>query len=161
MHEHLAVRDAARSELDALATIWHEGWRDAHLAIVPAGLAAMRTRDSFHRRLTEALAGIRTVGRVGDPLGFAIVKGDELYQLYVSAAARRTGVASALIADAEERLRNAGVTVAWLACAIGNDRAAAFYEKKGWSRVGTMLNQLDASTNRFELEVWRYEKRLR
>ena len=28
------------------------------------------------------------------------------------------------------------VEVAWLACAIGNDRAARFYEKSGWRRAG-------------------------
>ena len=94
---------ARSSELDALATIWLDGWRDAHLAIGPGGLAALRTRESFHERLTQRSAAVRVVGEVGDPLGFAIVRGDELYQLYVSAGARRAGVASALMEDAEQR----------------------------------------------------------
>ena len=157
----MLVRAASPAELDALATIWHEGWRDAHLAIVPEALAAARTLDSFRKRLGEALASIRVVGPIGGPLGFVIVKGHELYQLYVSTHARRGGVASALMDDAEQQLKAAGVSVAWLACAIGNHRAAAFYEKRGWTRVGMMINQLDASTDAFQLEVWRYEKRLR
>ena len=48
----------------------------------------------------------------------------------------------------------------WLACAIGNERAAKFYEKHGWSRVGNMINQLPTPDGMFPLEVWRYEKDL-
>jgi ribosomal protein S18 acetylase RimI-like enzyme len=89
-----------------------------------------------------------------------MLKGDELYQLYVSAHARGSGVAAALIADAEARLSEAGVATAWLACAIGNDRAARFYEKCGWRRAATIVSQLDTTNGTFALEVWRYEKSL-
>ncbi len=85
---------------------------------------------------------------------------DHLVQLYVSAQARGTGAAAALMADAEARLAEAGVEIAWLACAIGNERAARFYEKCGWRRAGTVTYQPDASY-RTPLEVWRYEKPLR
>jgi hypothetical protein len=50
--------------------------------------------------------------------------------------------------------------VAWLACAIGNERAARFYEKRGWHRAGTMINHLVTAEGEFHLEVWRYEKHL-
>ena len=82
------------------------------------------------------------IGAPGEPIGFCIVKDDELYQLYVSASARGSGAAAALIADAEAQLANKGVETAWLACAIGNERAARFYEKHGWRRTGTMTNHL-------------------
>lgn len=49
----------------------------------------------------------------------------------------------------------------WLACAIGNDRAARFYEKNGWRRAGTIINEADTERGPFPLEVWRYEKPLR
>lgn len=65
-----------------------------------------------------------------------------------------------LIADAEARLAERGVETAWLACAIGNDRAAKFYEKRGWRRAGTMINQAETSAGIFPLETWRYEKSL-
>ncbi len=64
------------------------------------------------------------------------------------------------MADAEARLAADGVEIAWLACAIGNERAARFYEKCGWRRAGTVVYQPDAG-NGTPLEVWRYEKRLR
>ena len=154
------VRIAYEHELDRLAALWYDGWQDAHAAIVPAALTRLRTLPSFRERLQHALPYIRVVGRVGEPIGFAIVKDDELYQLFVAAEARGTGVAAALLDDAETRLERSGVTVAWLACAIGNDRAARFYEKRGWSRAGTILNRLTTSEGEYLLEVWRYEKRL-
>ena len=86
-----------------------------------------------------------------------MVKGDELHQLYVSAPARGTGVAAALLADALARLRENGVEAAWLACAIGNDRAVRFYEKSGWRRVGTMTIRLETQAGTFPVDVWRYE----
>jgi GNAT superfamily N-acetyltransferase len=103
---------------------------------------------------------VRVLGPVGAPVGFCIIKGDELYQLFVSAHSRGSGAAAALIGDAEARLSENGVETAWLACAIGNDRAARFYEKCGWHLAGTMVNHLDTPEGRFLLEVWRYEKPL-
>jgi hypothetical protein len=63
--------------------------------------------------------------------------------------------------DAETRLAKGGFNIAWLACAIGNDRAARFYEKSGWRRVGVVAYQAETSVGTFPLEVWRYEKNLR
>jgi GNAT superfamily N-acetyltransferase len=154
------VRDAAPEEIDRLAQVWHDAWHEAHARIVPAELTRLRTIGSFRDRLREALPGIRVVGPPGDPVGFCIVKDDEVYQLFVVSQARGSGVAAALLADAEVRLSESGVQTAWLACAIGNERAARFYEKNGWSRISTMINRADTSLGPFLLEVWRYEKRL-
>lgn len=154
------VRPATEDELDALAALWHDAWRDGHLGIVPEDLVRVRTVPSFRRRLHDALADVRVVGPPGAPLGFSVIKGDELYQLFVAAPARGTGVARALIADAEARLAAAGVATAWLACAIGNDRAARFYEKCGWRRTGVVTNLAETELGTFALDVWRYEKRL-
>jgi RimJ/RimL family protein N-acetyltransferase len=52
------------------------------------------------------------------------------------------------------------VRTAWLACAIGNDRAARFYEKHGWHHAGIMVNRLETIRGEYLLEVWRYEKSL-
>jgi GNAT superfamily N-acetyltransferase len=154
------VRAAEEAEIDHLAKVWYDGWQDAHAQIVPAELKRLRTLESFRQRLQAALPDVRVVGPSGAPVGFCIVRGDELYQLFVSAESRGSGVAAALIADAEARLAKIGVTTAWLACAIGNERAARFYEKCGWHPAGTMVNQLETSNETFPLEVWRYEKSL-
>jgi GNAT superfamily N-acetyltransferase len=157
---HIDVRGAEEGEIDQLARIWYDGWHDAHAPIVPPELTRLRTLESFRDRLQAALPHIRVAGPSGAPVGFSIVKGDELYQLFVSAPSRGSGAAAALIADAEARLSAAGAEIAWLACAIGNERAARFYEKRGWRRAGTMINRLETPIGQFPLEVWRYEKSL-
>lgn len=154
------VRRAEPTEIPALARLWYDGWQDAHAAILPEALARARTLESFRERLEAHLDEVRVIGQMGAPLGFYMLERDELYQLYVSAEARGAGVAAALIADAEERLCERGTETAWLTCAIGNDRAARFYEKSGWRRAGIVLSRLETVDGPFELNVWRYEKRL-
>jgi GNAT superfamily N-acetyltransferase len=89
-----------------------------------------------------------------------LIQEDELNQLYVAARVRGLGVAARLLADGEEQLRGKGVKTAWLACAIGNERAARFYEKHGWRRAGNVVIHLEIPGGMFPLEVWRYEKDL-
>jgi GNAT superfamily N-acetyltransferase len=153
------VRRAERVDIPPLAKLWHDGWHDAHAHLLPAEIIRVRTPESFPPRLQAALADVGVVGPVGSPAGFYMLKPDELYQFYVSVEARGTGVAQALLVDAEARL-SASVQTAWLACAIGNARAARFYEKSGWWRTGTMINRLETPDGEFPLEVWRYEKAL-
>jgi ribosomal protein S18 acetylase RimI-like enzyme len=155
------VRAAEETEIESLAKLWHDGWHDAHAQIVPAELTRLRTLECFAPRLREALASVRVIGPPGAPLGFFMLKGSELYQLYVTAHARGSGIATALMADAEDRLAASGVEIAWLACAIGNDRAARFYEKCGWHRAATFVSHLETSEGILPLEVWRYEKALK
>jgi GNAT superfamily N-acetyltransferase len=156
----MTPRPAQAAEIDRLATIWHDGWQDAHASILPVELARVRTLESFRDRLQAALADVRVAEVDGEPVGFCIVKVDELYQLFVSPGARGSGIAAALVADAEMRLAGSGVATAWLACAIGNERAARFYEKCGWHRTGTVVSLLDTPAGTFHLDVWRYEKSL-
>jgi ribosomal protein S18 acetylase RimI-like enzyme len=161
MRLDVRVRNAESVEIDHLAQLWYDGWQDAHAQILPVELARIRTLESFRERLEQLLPSVRVMGPVGRPLGLCITKGDELYQLYVSAEARGKGVAASLIADGENRLKEDGVDIAWLACAIGNERAARFYEKSGWYRAGNMVSQLEISDGLFPLEVWRYEKTIK
>ena len=152
------IRDAQLLEIEQLARIWFDGWQDAHARIVPAELARLRTLQSFEERLRAALNGVRVAGVAGAPVGFYFLKGTELYQFYVSSQARGSGIAAVLMADAEASLRERGVHTAWLACAIGNNRAARFYEKCGWLRAGTVTDHVEIPGGTFALDVWRYEK---
>ena len=122
------------------------------------GLTALRTYYSFSDRLARDLFVCR-VGEIdGTIVGFHIIKDAEVYQFYVGADAQGTGFAARLMADAEHVLRWAGERDAWLACSIGNARAAAFYVKAGWFNVGTETLDLDTSAGAFPLTVWRFEK---
>lgn len=143
-----------------LVEVWYDGWHEAHAAIVPPDLVRLRTRDSFRDRALQNAGGTRLA--IGDDrlLGFVMVKGDELYQLYVAPEARGQGVAQSLIGEAERRIRAAGHSRAWLACSVGNDRAARFYRNAGWRNVGTRTVDLDTSAGSFPLTVWRFEKDL-
>jgi len=156
----MMARPADPSESDVLTRLWYDGWQDAHAAIVSATLTRARTLESFAQRMSAALADVRVIGPRGAPLGFAMLKGDELYQFYVASEARGTGVASALIVDAESQLSARGIETAWLACAVGNARAAKFYQKSGWYLARTMISRLDTTDGPFDLEIWRYEKHL-
>jgi GNAT superfamily N-acetyltransferase len=154
------IRNARSSDIGQLAKIWFDGWQDAHARIVPAELTRVRTLQSFDERLRAALPSVRVAVAVDAPVGFYFLKGPELYQFYVASQARGSGVAAALMADAEARLVEGGVRRPWLACAVGNDRAARFYEKCGWVRIGTMTDHVEVPGGTFALEVWRYEKSL-
>lgn len=154
------IRDAGRQDLEALVRLWHDGWHDAHAAHVPPALVALRTPENFRARAIKHLPVMRVYVRGDQPVGLHYLSGDELDQFYVAAVARGTGVAARLMADAEDCLRRAGHESAWLACAIGNERAARFYEKSGWRRNGTMTFHTETLSGSLPLEAWRYEKRL-
>jgi GNAT superfamily N-acetyltransferase len=154
------VRPATTAEIDRIARVWFDGWHEAHAHLMPSELTRLRTLESFAERLHPLLPDVRVVGAPGEPVGFCALKDDELYQMFVSRDARGSGAAAALMADAEQRLTAAGVTTAWLACAIGNDRAARFYEKSGWRRASVVTYHAETPTGVLPLEVWRYEKSL-
>lgn len=156
----MSVRPAQIMDFAPLARLWWQGWQDGHMAHVADALVARRTQESFIDRLAVALPRVRTVGPVGAPLGFHLVKGDELNQLYVEEAARGSGIAALLMADAEDRMLEAGISKSWLACAVGNLRAARFYEKAGWSRSETQTIPTEIPGGWFPLRIWRYEKPL-
>ena len=155
-----AIRDPLETEIPQLAKLWHDSWHDAHDGLVPAELCRIRTLESFSERIVHRLHDLRTSGPFGAPDGLCIVDGDELDQIFVAQRARGTGVAARLMADAEMRMIASGVETAWLACAVGNMRAARFYEKSGWHRAATQTVELKGAGGGFPLEVWRYEKRL-
>ena len=115
----MIIRAPGPEDIDPLAAIWHQTWHEAHAHLVPPHLTRARTFESFRERIAKALPHLRVAGAPGAPLGFCLVKEDELYQLLV---------------------------------------AARFYEKHGWRRVGTMVNDAETSNGAFPLEVWRYEK---
>ncbi|MBB4260293.1 GNAT superfamily N-acetyltransferase [Bradyrhizobium sp. CIR3A] len=101
----MQVRPADSTEIDHLAQLWHDAWHGSHAHLAPPELVRLRTLASFRDRLAVMLVDICVVGPSGAPLGLCALKSDELYQLFVSPTAHGTGVAAALIADAEARPR--------------------------------------------------------
>lgn len=160
MHISNRIRDAVLNDVPTLVSIWHDGWHEAHAAFVSEDLVRVRTVEDFARRLKAMLPETKVAGTPGKPLGFCSIREDELMHLFVSPEARGSGAATALLRDGEARLRSRGTRVAWLACIIGNLRAARFYEREHWRRTNTMTYLAETPTGRFALDEWRYEKEL-
>lgn len=160
MSATFVLTDLTDSHFADAVTIWTTGWADAHLHLVPKELAVLRTHESFEARLRSKSA--RTTVAIDDTgvLGVCIVNGNEVDQFYVAPRAQGSGVAQALMHHAEETIRTAGHRSAWLACTIGNTKAARFYEKCGWINVGATPVQLETAAGPFTLDIWRFEKQL-
>ena len=156
----MKIRHAEANDVLSLARLWHDSWHDAHSALVPESLVRLRPLENFRERMTSGVGAVWIAEEAEASLGFYALNGDELDLLFVSAQWRGKGVAAALLADAERRLREGGIDTAWLACVIGNDRAAKFYEKSGWHRVGVSLEHAETSAGGINVNIWRYEKRL-
>ena len=154
------ITDLSGAYLEPATHLWEAGWHDAHDGITPPGLVALRTTENFRDRLRKHMPNTRIAVEGTTLLGFCILKSNELDQMYVGPAARSRGVAQALMSDAEERLTQAGHTTAWLACAVGNNRAARFYEKCGWVNTGVSTEYMDTAEGPYALDVWRFEKDL-
>ena len=130
------LRPATAADAEAVAAIWHAGWRDGHLGNVPAELVAIRTPESFRTRAAARVADT-VVATIEDTIaGFVMVAGAEVEQVYVAAGHRGSGVARLLLAEAERLVAAGGHPRAWLAVVGGNERARRFYAREGWTDEG-------------------------
>lgn len=154
----IAIRAANPADIPELARIWFHGWQDGHLHLLPEEVRAMRTLERFTQRLQDALDDVLVATLDGHVTGLCMLKGDELYQFYVDAPARGTGLAAALMAASEQELVRRGQSRVYLICAIGNDRAARFYEKCGWHNAGERDLAVGDEGNEILIRIWRYEK---
>jgi len=130
------IRPGTAEDAGAVAEIWRLGWRDGHLGLVPRELAEARTDASFASRSAQRVDDTTVAIVDGAVAGFVMVVDDEVEQVYVGSAYRGTGVADALLGEAERQVLARGHATAWLAVVAGNARARAFYERKGWSDEG-------------------------
>jgi len=156
-----SIRPATSADMTAVAELWHDGWHTAHVGHVPAGLTAVRTVEAFHDRTPGRVADT-TVALDGEGrlIGFVMLAGDEVEQVFVGPAGRGTGVAAALLAEAERRVAAAGHDEAWLAVVTGNGRARRFYEKCGWRDSGDLPYEVTAAGQTFVAPCRRYTKRV-
>ncbi len=159
--ESATLRPATDADATAVADIWFCGWCDGHLGNVPDALLALRTEESFGVRARQ-LVGATTVAVVGGELvGFVMVVGDEVEQVYVSARHRGAGVAGVLLAEAERVVAGSGHARAWLAVVPGNARARRFYERSGWGDAGAFERHVPSDRGPVVVPVHRYVKQVR
>ncbi|GAW49432.1 MULTISPECIES: GNAT family N-acetyltransferase [unclassified Nocardioides] len=152
------LRPATAEDMARVADIWHAAWHTSHPGHVPNGLTAARTLESFHER-TPARVDDTTVAVLGDEVvGFIMVDRDEVEQVFVDPSRHGRGVASLLLDEAERQVAAAGYDVAWLAVAIGNARARAFYEKRGWRNDDDLPYEVTADGTTYVSPCRRYVK---
>jgi GNAT superfamily N-acetyltransferase len=154
------LRPATENDAAAIAMIWWAGWRDAHLGNVPDELAAFSTADTFRNRAAANVADT-TVAQIDSQVaGFVMVVGDEVEQVYVTAAHRGSGVSDTLLAEAERLVASTGHPVARLAVVPGNTRARRFYERNGWTDDGGFLYEAPHASGTVTVPCRRYVKQV-
>jgi ribosomal protein S18 acetylase RimI-like enzyme len=142
------IRPATPDDAAALAAVQIRAWWRAYADLVDHDKLAEHTVASRTERWREILAAGQTETAVaavdGRVAGFASVGAPqhaapepglgELHALYVDPPAQGAGVGSALLADAEARLRALGFDRAVLCVFEANGLARAFYAAHGWRR---------------------------
>ena len=153
------LRPAIPADVETIANVWHDGWRDAHVGHVPEAIHPYRRLEHFRERVPPRLAQT-TVAVAGSRLvGFVTVHDDEVEQVYVAREARGGGAAQALLQHAEEVIAR-GHDAAWLAVVDGNARARRFYERNGWRDAGGFDYQAEIAGGTMPVPSRRYVKRL-
>ncbi|KRE88363.1 acetyltransferase [Frateuria sp. Soil773] len=134
------ILPATIHDLDTLAPLF-DGYRQFYGQ--PADLG--RARDFLSDRLVHHESQILLArDAAGEGLGFTqlyplfssvrTVRTFLLNDLFVAAAARRRGVATALLDAAVEQARRLGAASLSLSTALDNAPAQALYEGRGWQR---------------------------
>jgi GNAT superfamily N-acetyltransferase len=151
----IRVREAATDDALAIAEINVRGWRTAYRGVVSdATLDAMSVEDLQARftgfmadpgRAATALVALGDDGRVTGYTSFGtpreapsgLQEAGEVYAIYVEPGAWGSGAGRALLAAAQDGLRDAGFQSAFLWVLEENPRARRFYEAAGWRWDGT------------------------
>lgn len=131
----LDVRAAGAADVDAVLAFWQAAAEGKSVSDDPAGVRGLVERDGAALLLAE---------RDGELVGTVIAGFDgwrcHLYRLAVAPAHRRTGVATALLAAAEDRFRSLGGRRADAMVLDRNERghavwgAAGYAAEPQWSR---------------------------
>lgn len=133
------LRPASARDSAEVARIWHEGWWDGHAEVVSADLLPHRGPESFSTRVPARLPDTVVAEVDGEVAGFVMLQADEAEQVYVDRRHRGTGVAGLLLGEAARLIAAAGHPEAWLAVAVGNDRARRCYAREGWQHTGDFV----------------------
>jgi ribosomal protein S18 acetylase RimI-like enzyme len=123
----VTLRQATANVAPKIAEIWQLGWRDGHLGFVTQELVAARHEDSFRSRAAQRVSDTTVAVIDGDVVGFVMVVGDEVEQVYVAARHRGAGVADALMTEAERRITRDGV-----ACRRGGEHQSSEVLRTPW-----------------------------
>ena len=136
------IRPATVADARAIAEVAHRAWWREHADEPPeTSLDEHVARWEHHltlparRRSSPTSAAASTASSPSAPSRIPDAPDDEgeLMSLYVDPPAQGAGVGTALLAAAEDALREAGYTQAVVDVLDATDAARAFYERFGWA----------------------------
>jgi GNAT superfamily N-acetyltransferase len=153
----LRLRESTPGDVEAIATLWHQGWRDAHLGHVPESIRRHRRLLDFQRRVPPRVHQTTVATIATRVVGFVTVHDDEVEQIYVAEEARGGGAAEALLRHAERSIATR-FAAGWLAVVAGNARARRFYERNGWRDAGAIDYAAEITGGTLSVPCRRYEK---
>ncbi len=155
--DQVNMRKAEAADLPAIAQVWHTSWTTSEGKLYPAA-ARERDRGWFEARV-DSNAGRMFVADIrGEVIGFVGWDKDGIDQLFVLPEFFGSGVALRLLRPAEDTLKAKGYQKIWLHCALGNDRARAFYEKQGWKVVREFDVEMKTNSAPVPARAWHMEK---
>lgn len=93
--------------------------------------------------MQQALLGFAEVDPESRESPVPGLHGIELVRLYVQPQAQRAGVGTALLGEAEKIALSSGAPFLWLTVWEGNDRALAFYARRGYADVGATVHAFE------------------
>ncbi|MBX3024719.1 GNAT family acetyltransferase [bacterium] len=125
----VVIRAIEEADVPGVRALWEAVFPDARAWNQPAAYLA-RKRARRDDLILAAVRGRRVVGAVA--LGYDGIRG-WVYHLAVAPAARRRGIATALMGAAEAALRARGCPKINLQIVAGNDAVVAFYARLGYA----------------------------
>jgi GNAT superfamily N-acetyltransferase len=131
----LTIRAATQADARAIAEVHIASWRAGYRGLIPDDVLAALSLEDRTAQWETILQDERTTVLVADDVaGFIAFEHDtrEIRALYVDPARFRTGVGTALLNAAHERLE--GDSALWVL--EGNDGAMAFYRRHGYEADG-------------------------
>jgi len=147
-----SVRAATTADAEAIRRVARAGWHAAYDGILGPDTVA-ETVDRWYdpdRIAADARRSSRpffVAVEAGTVVGFAAAAdADEpgrfsLYRLYVHPDRWERGVGTRLLDRVVAAVRGRGATELSLSVLAGNDRAVAFYEERGFERIGTVVDE--------------------
>lgn len=130
------IRPATPGDARAIGEVQLRAWWRAYQDIVDASKLYAHDADERENRwatwLADAEARTFVAEVAGRIAGFTTVRDAAVLTLYVDPPAQGAGIGTALLAAAEDALRQSGVREATLEVFEANGHGRSFYEARGW-----------------------------
>jgi putative acetyltransferase len=128
----IALRSARASDVASLVALARRSWRAAFASAPEPYVRDRLSRDfesAWYARYWPTMTVVEEDGRV---LGLVQPMDDEINGLWVDPPAFERGVGTLLLTTGEREIARAGHRRSWLTCSGFNERALAFYARRGY-----------------------------